>query len=189
MLRQEGRFNEALDLARRYRRDLLEPTPAGVPRPVAISRPRCCSTGAVPGLGGPLRFDREVHLGIRGFLRRWRETGSGPGPMADALASMGDTIRLSAFGRLGSDSCRGQRVCPGRAAPLSHPRPAPPHRGSYSFEAAQAFEKAMGSPSDGFSRTNHEPAGAWLRLKPAQGTLFLCCNRPFREASKVGTCI
>jgi tetratricopeptide (TPR) repeat protein len=84
--------------------------------------------------------------------------------MADALAAMGDTIRLSVL----ADSVRTLAEASGfaRDARLHyHIRGLLLASRGFSYEAAQAFEKAMTSPSDGFSRTNYELAAIWLRLK------------------------
>jgi hypothetical protein len=83
--------------------------------------------------------------------------------MADALASMGDTIRLSAL----ADSVRTLAEASGfaRDARLHyHIRGLLLASRGYSFEAAQAFEKAMGSPAMA-SAAPTRAAGAWLRLK------------------------
>ncbi len=165
VLRQEGRFNEALDLARRYRRDLAEPTPPGSAPTSGYLEAQVLFDLAQYQASAAL-FD-SIAKSTSGFEdssalarnRVWAWTH-----MADALASMGDTIRLSAL----ADSVRTLAEASGfaRDARLHyHIRGLLLASRGYSFEAAKAFEKAMGSPSDGFSRTNYELAAAWLRLK------------------------
>jgi DNA-binding SARP family transcriptional activator len=165
VLRQEGRYTEALDLARRYRRELAEPTPAG-------------SAPTSAYLEAQVLFDRGQYQASAALFDSIAKSASGyedPSAlarnrvwawthMADALASMGDTIQLSAL----ADSVRTIAEASGYARDARlhyHIRGLLLASRGFSFEAAQAFEKAMTSPSDGFSRTNYELAGTWLRLK------------------------
>ena len=165
VLRQEGRYTEALDLAGRYRRDLAEPTPAG-------------SAPTSAYLEAQVLFDRGQYQASAALFDSIAKSTSGfedPSAlarnrvwawthMADALAAMGDTIRLSAL----ADSVRTLAEASGfaRDARLHyHIRGLLLASRGFSYEAAQAFEKAMSSPSDGFSRTNYELAAIWLRLK------------------------
>lgn len=165
VLRQEGRYTEALDLARRYRRDLAEPTPPGsAPTSAYLEAQLLFDLGQYQASAA--LFD-SIAKSTSGFEdpsalarnRVWAWTH-----MADALASMGDTIRLSAL----ADSVRILAEASGYARDTRmhyHIRGLLLASRGFSFEAAQAFEKAMTSPSDGFSRTNYELAGTWLRLK------------------------
>ena len=92
--------------------------------------------------------------------------------MADALAALGDTTTLSAL----ADSVRvlGQASGFARDGRLHyHIRGLLLVSRGYSYEAAQAFERALASPSDRFSRTNYEMAGAWLRLKRPKAAIPL----------------
>jgi len=165
VLRQEGRYTEALDLADRYRRDLAEPTPLG-------------SAPTSAYLEAQVLFDRGQYQASAALFDSIAKSTSGfedPSAlarnrvwawthMADALAAMGDTIRLSAL----ADSVRTLAEASGfaRDARLHyHIRGLLLASRGFSYEAAQAFEKAMTSPSDGFSRTNYELAAIWLRLK------------------------
>jgi tetratricopeptide (TPR) repeat protein len=165
VLRQEGRYTEALDLADRYRRDLAEPTPLG-------------SAPTSAYLEAQVLFDRGQYQASAALFDSIAKSTSGfedPSAlarnrvwawthMADALAAMGDTIRLSVL----ADSVRTLAEASGfaRDARLHyHIRGLLLASRGFSYEAAQAFEKAMTSPSDGFSRTNYELAAIWLRLK------------------------
>ncbi len=165
VLRQEGRYTEALDLADRYRRDLAEPTPPG-------------SAPTSAYLEAQVLFDRGQYQASAALFDSIAKSTSGfedPSAlarnrvwawthMADALAAMGDTIRLSVL----ADSVRTLAEASGfaRDARLHyHIRGLLLASRGFSYEAAQAFEKAMTSPSDGFSRTNYELAAIWLRLK------------------------
>ena len=165
VLRQEGRYTEALDLAGRYRRDLAEPTPPG-------------SAPTSAYLEAQVLFDRGQYQASAALFDSIAKSTSGfedPSAlarnrvwawthMADALAAMGDTIRLSAL----ADSVRTLAEASGfaRDARLHyHIRGLLLASRGFSYEAAQAFEKALTSLSDGFSRTNYELAAIWLRLK------------------------
>ncbi|HSR90363.1 MAG TPA: BTAD domain-containing putative transcriptional regulator [Gemmatimonadales bacterium] len=165
VLRQEGRYTEALDLAGRYRRDLAEPTPPG-------------SAPTSAYLEAQVLFDRGQYQASAALFDSIAKSTSGfedPSAlarnrvwawthMADALAAMGDTIQLSAL----ADSVRTLAEASGfaRDARLHyHIRGLLLASRGFSYEAAQAFEKAMTSVSDGFSRTNYELAAIWLRLK------------------------
>jgi DNA-binding SARP family transcriptional activator len=165
VLRQEGRYTEALDLAARYRRDLAEPTPPGsaptsayLEAQVLFDRGQYQASAALFDSIANSTFGFEDPSALaRNRVWAWTH-------MADALAATGDTIRLSVL----ADSVHTLAEESGfaRDARLHyHIRGLLLASRGFSYEAAQAFEKAMTSPSDGFSRTNYELAAVWLRLK------------------------
>lgn len=165
VLRQEGRFAEALDLARAYRVEFREtavkgsaPSTAFLEAQIHFDRGEFAASAA---LFDSLSRSRTTYEDSTALARNWVWTKV---HMADALAAMGDTVQLSRIAdsiRVMADVSgfgRDQRLHYHVIGLLLEAR-------GYRAQAVSAFQRSLGSPNSGFTRTNYELAGLLLQLK------------------------
>jgi len=164
LLRQLGRLREALEHAREYRRLLLRQARVDGAQYAALLEAQILrergNARAAAALFDSVAHDtpREVDVAFVARNRVWAWVH-----MSDALASLGDTVRLPRL----ADSMRvlGQESGLLRDRMLHHHvRGLLALRRGDAEEAARLFRLAIASPNHGYTRTNYELASALMTL-------------------------
>ena len=181
ILRQMGRLREALSIAHQYRTGIRERLlPGGAPYNALLEGQILFEQGeyrAAAALFDSIAVGEQapLDLSLRSRDRVWAWVHE-----ADAVAQLGDTVRL----RFLADSMEilGRNVAHARDRVLhAHVRGLIARLQGRDAEAAAWFRGAIVSVA-GFTRTNYELAGAYLRTHHAAGAIG-----PLRSAVRVIT--